>query len=133
SEDAAIMTNVSGPDHAAEAPLDPAVERVRRRLLRFAVINIGILFAAVIVVLGAIVYKTMRLGDEPAGSVGVPPAGVVTTGEIALPAGARILSQALSGDRMSLQVRLADGRQAIFLYDLPSNRMIGRFTVSEDE
>ena len=126
------------PDASDEQPLDPAAERVRRRLVRFAVINIGILFVAVMVVLGAIVYKTTQLGREPAGPVtdaasSAPSGGDPVEGRILLPSGARIVSQALSGNRVSLQVALPDGGQALLVYDITSGRQIGRFDVTQGE
>jgi hypothetical protein len=126
------------PDASDEQPLDPAAERVRRRLVRFAVINIGILFVAVMLVLGAIVYKTTQLGKEPAEPVAdagaaVPAGGELVEGRIALPSGARIVSQALSGNRLSLQVALADGSQTFLVYDTASGRMIGRYVVEHEE
>ena len=97
-------------------------------------INLGILFIAVMVVLGAIVYKLGHVGP-PAGSAAVG-AGQVPTGEgmaegrIALPDGSRIASHSLSGDRLTLDVVLADGGQAIFIYDVARQRMLGRFDIT---
>jgi len=115
-----------------EKPLDPAVENVRRKLMRFVAINLSILFVALMAVVGAIVYKNLDR-TEPASSEAVAEipvaAGTVLEGEIAIPAGARIVSQALSGNRLSLEIELADGSRAIHLYDLAERRIVGRFTV----
>ena len=40
-----------------EKPLDPAAENVRRKLVRFMIINLGLLFLALMVVIGELVYK----------------------------------------------------------------------------
>ena len=64
-------------------------------------------------------------GDIPS------PDGVVEA-EIALPAGARIVSQSLSGNRIALDAELADGSRAIFLYDIAERRMVGRFAVTSE-
>jgi hypothetical protein len=45
-------------DDNEEKPLDPAVEKVRRKLVRFVAINLGLLFLALMAVLAAVVYKT---------------------------------------------------------------------------
>jgi len=112
-----------------EKPLDPAAERVRRKLVRFVAINLGILFAAVMAVLAAVVYKSGVSAPEEEASV---PAAVdvLPSGEIALPSGARILSQSLSGNRLALHVTLAGGAQAIFLYDVAQGRILGRFDIT---
>lgn len=118
--------------HAAEEedkPLDPAVEKVRRKLVRFVAVNLGILLAALMVVLGALVYK--HRGAEAPAVVAAPeipvPATAMLEGTIALPSGARVLSQSLSGGRLSLHVEFGGGGGAIFLYDLAERRMVGRF------
>jgi len=116
-----------------EKPLDPAVEKVRRKLVRFVAINLGLLFIALMAVLGAIVYKSGSRPETPAATgTGVPsPAeGAFLSGEIALPAGAKIVSQSLSGNRISIEAALADGSRAIFLYDFAERRMIGRFALT---
>lgn len=115
-----------------EKPLDPAVERVRRKLVRFVAINLGLLFLALMAVVAAIVYRAGRIETPPAIAISELPApddGVVAHGQIALPEGAHVLGHALSGGRLSLQVELAGGVRAIFVYDMAQARMIGRFDI----
>ena len=118
-------------DDEEEKPLDPAVEKVRRKLVRFVGINLALLFLALMAVVGAVVYKSRSL--EPASVAGgdIPsPEGMVEA-EIALPAGARIVSQSLSGNRVAIDAALADGSRAIFVYDFAERRMIGRLAISQ--
>ena len=127
-------------DDEEEKPLDPAVENVRKKLVRFVAINLGLLFVALMAVVAAIVYKTRSeapaVAGTPASDIPVPtgavpvPAGTVLEGEIALPAGAKIVSQSLSGSRLSFDLELSDGSHSIYLYDLAERRIVGRFTVS---
>lgn len=117
-----------------EKPLDPSVEKVRRKLVRFVTINLGLLFVALMAVVGAIVYKTGRETPAPepsASAVPAPAEGSLLEGEIALPEGARIISQSLSGNRIALDVLLTDGRRAIFIYDIGERRMIGTFGIKQ--
>ena len=116
-----------------EKPLDPAVERVRRRLVRFIGINLGILFIALMAVVAALVYRTnFSSPAAPAAAVSpVPIDGGMLEGRIALPAGARVVSHAVSGDRLTLHVEFVDSRQAIFLYDMAQQRVIGRFDIGQ--
>jgi hypothetical protein len=117
-----------------EKPLDPAVEKVRRKLVRFAIINLGLLFIALMAVLAAIVYKTNFKPEAPAVNSGAvvpsPSEQAFMSGDIALPTGARIVSQSLSGNRISIVTELSDGSHVIFLYDFAERRMIGRFVVT---
>ena len=114
-----------------EKPLDPAAENVRRKLVRFMMINLGILFLAVMVVIAALVYKMNRTpgtASAPAADVQVP-AGAALSGDIVLPVGAKVVSQSLSGNRISIDAELADGSRAIFVYDIAERRLIGRFAI----
>ena len=108
-------------DDDQEKPLDPAAERVRRKLVRFMVINLGLLFTAVIVVLGAVVYKSAQ---TPATS------GALAQAEIALPAGARMIGHGFSQGTISIDAELADGGRAIFLYDVGAGKIVGLYTVT---
>lgn len=104
-----------------EKPLDPAAERVRRKLLRFMAINLGLLFTAVIVVLAAVVYKS---AEPPATSAPLAEA------EIALPAGARMIGHGFSQGTISIDAELAGGGRAIFLYDVAAGKIVGRYAVT---
>lgn len=118
-------------EESADKPLDPAVERVRRRLVRFIGINLGILFIALMAVVAALVYRMNASAPAaPETAAGVVPSGeAFAEGLIALPPGARVVSHAVSGNRLTLQVEFTDGRQAIFLYDMAEQRMSGRFDI----
>ncbi|RUW30953.1 MULTISPECIES: fimbrial protein [unclassified Mesorhizobium] len=114
-----------------EKPLDPAAEKVRRKLIRFMIVNLGLLFLALMVVIGALVYKARNApgaGSAPAGEVQAP-AGAPLGGDIVLPVGAKVVSQSLSGNRLSIDAELADGSHAIFVYDIAERRMIGQFAI----
>ena len=124
-----------GDDEQEEKPLDPAVEKVRRKLLRFIAINLGLLFLALMAVLAAVVYKT-RMPDQVAApgneAVPSPAEGGVIAGDILLPTGARLVSQSLSGNRIALHTELAGGGRAIFLYDFAERRIVGRFDLKSE-
>lgn len=113
-----------------EKALDPAVERVRRKLLRFVAVNLGILFAAVIIVVAAVVYRSVGSGEKPVADSGIGvPTGEVLEAEIAVPAGARVVSQSLSGRRVALDLELAGGERSILVYDLAERRVVARLAI----
>lgn len=122
-------------DDEQEKPLDPAVEKVRRRLVRFIAINLGILFIALMAVVVALVYRATRVSEAPTpapSELPMPAEGAVIQGDITLPAGARILGHSVSGAVLSLHVELGGGGQAIYLYDLGQRRIVGRYAISGD-
>ncbi|MGH6859265.1 MAG: fimbrial protein [Phyllobacterium sp.] len=119
------------PDQDGEEPLDPAMERVRRKMIRLLAVSIGIMVIGLMAVLAAIVYKINQpvegrnaaAHSEPAGQ----PIGEALMGEsIELPAGTRILSHNLSGTTLSLETRLANGARQILVYDTATKRVIAR-------
>ena len=55
------MTEIENID--AEKPLDPAMERVRRRLARLMVVSIGVMLVGLMAVLAAVVYKSSDSGS----------------------------------------------------------------------
>jgi len=119
-------------DHPDDKPLDPSVERVRRKLVRFIGINLAILFLALMAVVGALVYRS---GQQPAPQqrAGLtPPTGDGTVERmLALPAGARVLSQSLDSGRLSLLLELASGGQAVHVVDIASGETVARFTLGQ--
>ncbi|MBX3579703.1 MAG: fimbrial protein [Rhizobiaceae bacterium] len=123
------MANRVLDDENEEKPLDPAVERVRRRLVRFVGINLGLLFVALMAVVLAIVYRARSGPDAPPADIAAPPSDGVMSGSIPLPAGARIVSQSLSGGRIAIDAEIPGGR-AIFLYDIGERRIVGRFDIA---
>ena len=120
-------------DDLDDKPLDPALERVRRKLLRFVVVNLGILLAALMVVAAALVYKSSRPPlPQPAAPAAATPQSeeAMLNGAVPLPAGARLVSQSLSGNRLALDTELADGRRVLVVYDLAEKRIVGRLTIT---
>ena len=109
-------------DDEEEKPLDPAVEKVRKKLVRFVAINLGLLLVALMAVVGAIVYKA-RNSAAPEVAAPASEVGSVLEGEIALPAGAKIKSQSLSGNLLALDIELSDGSRAIHVYDIAERRV----------
>jgi hypothetical protein len=113
-----------------EKPLDPAMERVRQKMVRLLAISLGVMMIGLMAVLGAIVYK-MSGGRETARS-GMSASGAVIAGSIALPKGAYLNSHSLSGDRISLDVTLRGGAREIEVFDMVSQKIVARFEVTAE-
>lgn len=116
-----------------EPELDPAAERVRRKLARLLFGSLSVMLLGLLAVFGAILYRVSFAGGnaaEPARQAeAFPPE--TTTGRIALPAGAEVLSTALDGDRALLHVRSARG-VGLWLVDLRSGRVLSRLDVAAE-
>lgn len=131
------MSAVDG-NEAIEKPLDPAMEKVRRKMVRLLVISIGVMMAGLMAVLFTLVHK---ISDRPvkavatasgeAGFAAIP--GKEITGTIALPIGAQINNQSLSGSRVLMDVTLSDGKRQTIVYDVTEQRIIARFDVTNTQ
>jgi hypothetical protein len=119
-------------DDEEDKPLDPAMEKVRRKMIRLLVVSIGIMMAGVMALLFAIVYKmnNRAAAPAPASAVSVPQGTNEITGTIALPEGAQINGQSLSGNQILLNVTLSDGKREMIVFDMSQGRSVARYTLT---
>lgn len=128
------MSAVDG-NEAIEKPLDPAMEKVRRKMVRLLVISIGVMMAGLMAVLYTLVHK---ISERPIKAVApvasessfatIP--GKEISGKLALPTGAQINNQSLSGSRILMDVTLTDGKRQTIIFDVSEQRIIARFDVT---
>lgn len=109
------------PDLAEEAPLDPAAERVRRKMVRLMVVSMGIMFVGIFAVLAAVIWQ---LGEATQTRFEALDMGV--------PAGAQIIETDMGADAILMRVRDADGTQQLLIYDRMSGNLLRAFTLRED-
>jgi hypothetical protein len=106
---------MSDPQTDDEKPLDPAAARIVSRVRWMMAISAFTTFAAVIAVLAVVSYRLLR-------SDGSASATDVTA---LLPKGARIVSTAVTDDRIAVTVEVSGGIE-IRTFDLRSLRQTGR-------
>lgn len=105
-----------------DKPLSPEIEAVRRKLARLMAVSVGTMLIGLMAVLFALVYKlSSNAGPETPQAVAAAP-GVAGKLEFVLPAGGEIVSHAVSGSMMTFDVRLADGRREIHVFDMAQNK-----------
>jgi hypothetical protein len=109
-----------------EAPLDPAAERLRRKLVRLLIVSGGIMMLGLIAVFAAIVYK---VGGAESPSADAPGAGTPIEASVPVPEGARVVAADLDGERALLTVEHADGTMSLLLVDLASGAVVGRYLI----
>ena len=120
------MTSYDSDD---EAPLDPAAERLRRKLVRLLLISGGIMMLGLIAVFGAIVYKVKASGE----GAGRLTASSPVEANIAIPPGYRIVATALDGNRALLTLAAPDGSTSLLLVDLTSGTALGRYALHSSQ
>ena len=114
-----------------EKPLDPATERVRKKMVRLLAISIGVMMIGLMAVLGAVVYKINGKPDE---SVAAAPGAKVPIepgfeGRIDLPEGAEIVSASLDGTNILLTIRLAGAGSQLLVYSISGDRILARVAI----
>ena len=107
-------------DDDIEKPLDPATEKVRRKMVRLLAVSIGVMMIGLMAVLAAVVYKSVGSGGSG------PVAGSQLT--IALPAGAEVLETSLDGDRLLVRANTAEGLR-LFLVSLASGTVVASYRI----
>jgi hypothetical protein len=111
-------------DEDDEAPLSPAAERLRRKLIRLLVVSGGIMALGFIAVFAAIVYK---LGEGGRGAAEQLSAESPLQADVIIPAGYRIVAIALDGERALLTLEAPNGSSELLLIDLESGAVVGRY------
>jgi hypothetical protein len=116
-------------DEEDDAPLSPAAERLRRKLVRLLIVSGGIMALGLIAVFAAIVYK---LGEGSRGASNRLSAASLVEVDLAIPPGNRVVATALDGERALLTLEGPKGRSELLLIDLASGAVVGRYTISPD-
>lgn len=120
-------------DEEDEKPLDPAMEKVRRKMIRLLAVSVGVMMAGVMAVLFAIVYKmNSRAGTTIEEASGANLGGLVASGEIVLPAGAYLNSQSYSNGQLALDVTLKGGAREIQIFDVARQAIVARYSVTAE-
>ncbi|WP_454850724.1 hypothetical protein [Rhizobium binxianense] len=124
------MTNFEPDDQEEEKPLDPAMENVRRKMVRLQIVSGAIMFVSLMAVFGAVVYKTMQ--REPAAvstaSPGVPSDSPVKA-TASLPLGFRIQSTSFSGSQILFFGETVEGQRKALVFDIKAGRIVADVTV----
>ncbi len=122
-------------DDLEEKPLDPDMEKVRRKMVRLLAVSIGIMFIGLMAVLGAIVYKFTQedasgSGSQiAAGSTMTLPGDDVREAVATLPQGFAVQSVALDDVRIGFFGRAADGSQRLIIHDVSLGRIVSDVVV----
>lgn len=127
-----------------DAPLDPAVERVRRKMMRLMGISVAIMMIGLMAVIGAIFYKISQSGDEKSETVvaeeqsasknmvlqsmGID-SSVNFTGDVALPAGTSILKTEMNSGQILMTIGDSSGPKHLWIYDLRTNRVFSKISI----
>jgi len=120
-------------DEQEEKPLDPAMESVRRKMVRLQIVSGAIMFVSLMAVFGAVVYKVTRAEPSQttasAGSSSVPSDAPVSS-TASLPLGFKIEQTSLSGGQILFYGTDVNGKRKALVFDIKASRIVADITLS---
>ncbi|OCP08024.1 MULTISPECIES: hypothetical protein [unclassified Ensifer] len=119
------------PDDQEDKPLDPAMENVRRKMVKLQLVSAGVMLVMLMAVLGTIVYKLTRT-DETAPvqtATAVVPSEAPVNAVAALPAGFTVTNVALSGGQVLFYGNLPGAEPRAIVFDIGAGRIVADITV----
>lgn len=129
------MTNIE-PNDIDEKPLDPEVEKVRKKMVRLLAVSIGVMMIGVMAVLFAIVYKFTRSTTNSPASQSTLNAGVPVDAplidHINLPAGFQVISVSLDAGKVAFFGTGSDEQSRILLFDATTGKRLGTIEIGQN-
>lgn len=122
------MTSLK-PGDQDEKPLDPAMENVRRKMVRLMIVSGTVMVVSLMAVFGAIVYKAMRPAPKAVATTGVPSDAPVSA-SMALPAGFAVQSVGLSGNQMLFYGVTTSGQRQAIVFDYGTGHIVATVSLS---
>lgn len=108
------------PDVENNEPLDPAMEKVRRKMVRLLAVSIGTLLIGLMAVLGAIVYKAGGGSDVPSEAY---------RASLDVPDGFEVRQANYGDGRILIFGSDGSGMERILIYDLASGGLVADHVV----
>lgn len=125
------MTQIE-PDAQKDEPLDPAMESVRRKMIRLQIVSGSVMFISLMAVFGAVVYKAVGPSKSaPAATTEtmvVPSDGPVAA-TASLPEGFTIENVSFAGGDMLFYGRLANGTRKALVFNVAARRFVADVTI----
>ncbi|NVD41474.1 hypothetical protein HT585_21640 [Ensifer sp. HO-A22] len=121
----------TAPDDQEDKPLDPAMENVRRKMVRLQLVSAGVMLVMLMAVLGTIVYKLTRTDEKAqaqSAAIAVPSEAPVNA-VAALPAGFTVTNVALSGSQVLFYGNLPGAEPRAIVFDITAGRIVADITV----
>ncbi|AQX28399.1 MULTISPECIES: hypothetical protein [unclassified Bartonella] len=117
----------------SDVPLDPAVERVRKKLMRLMIIAISITLLLILAVFAGVIYKIIKPETKPklihpvsSQSDSFP----TTYHTLSLPPKTQILSQSLSDQNIVLRLLTPKGQTKFMIYNYHTGALLSVFSVN---
>ncbi|MBN7805752.1 MULTISPECIES: hypothetical protein [Agrobacterium] len=114
-----------------DQPLDPAMEKVRRKMIRLQIVSGSVMFISLMAVFGAVVYKAVgpsKTATTTNTSATVPSDAPVAA-TASLPQGFTIENVSFASGDMLFYGRLANGTRKALVFNVQAGRFVADITI----
>ena len=111
-----------------DEPLDPATERVRRKMMRLMLVSISIMMVGLMAVLGAIVYKVSDGNGDTENATSGGESSMVAESRLKIPVGATIVSTSLDGSKILIHLRRGT-EESLLVFDLRNGNTVATVAI----
>ncbi|KQM33472.1 hypothetical protein ASF03_07055 [Rhizobium sp. Leaf68] len=119
-------------DEQDDKPLDPAMEKVRRKMIRLQIVSGLVMFISLMAVFGAVVYKAMGPSKNatPTASQSMQvPSDQPIAATASLPQGFTIENVSVANGDMLFYGRLANGTRKALVFNVQTRRFVADVTI----
>ncbi|MDR6103112.1 hypothetical protein QE369_003309 [Agrobacterium larrymoorei] len=119
-------------DEQDDKPLDPAMEKVRRKMIRLQIVSGLVMFISLMAVFGAVVYKAMGPSKTaaPAANQSMQvPSDQPVSATASLPQGFTIENVSFANGDMLFYGRLANGTRKALVFNVQTRRFVADITI----
>ena len=115
-----------------DQPLDPAMEKVRRKMIRLQIVSGLVMFISLMAVFGAVVYKAMgpsKTATPTASQSMQVPSDQPVSATASLPQGFTIENVSFANGDMLFYGRLANGTRKALVFNVQTRRFVADVTI----
>jgi len=119
-------------DEQDDKPLDPAMEKVRRKMIRLQIVSGLVMFISLMAVFGAVVYKAMgpsKTATPTASQSMQVPSDQPVSATASLPQGFTIENVSFANGDMLFYGRLANGTRKALVFNVQTRRFVADITI----
>ncbi|MEO1748761.1 MAG: DUF6476 family protein [Pseudomonadota bacterium] len=103
-----------------DKPLDPAVERVRAKMVRLLAVSMGIMFVSIFAVLAAVIYR-----------INADSTDVFQSADIVLPAGFDVVESGFDSDVIFVRGVTPEGESKVLVFNADSGNLLRELTLRD--
>jgi len=117
-------------DEQEDKPLDPAMEKVRRKMIRLQIVSGSVMFISLMAVFGAVVYKAVGPSKTATtATTNAVPSDAPVAATASLPPGFAIENVSFANGDMLFYGRLANGTRKALVFNVQAGRFVADITI----